>query len=296
MPPLNKEDLQRFLSERFPDSAIRFIGEGWSSVAFQADDKIIRFPRTTLREYIKERDICDFIRQRISFQIPDISIAEDAEYPYAVHRAVPGEPYSSKYRRGLDAAARDLLAADYAKFLAELHAIDAKEIAGKVPMSRPEVCYPDFSYPKFGKIAPFLTPYFSNDKLRTLQDIYERAIGAKTEDFVLCHRDVSGRNSTLDKNNRLAGVFDWGFAGIYERAQEFVQLTDFKQVEFLDQILREYRNITGVEIDKGRVMDLCAVDALRAAYERNTAEHLKGLDEKMEWPVARLGAIVEFKD
>ena len=58
MPPLNKEDLQSFLSKKFPDSEIRFIGEGWSSVAFQADDKIkkMEWPVARLRALVEFND------------------------------------------------------------------------------------------------------------------------------------------------------------------------------------------------------------------------------------------------
>jgi len=267
---LNEDILYKFATEQYPDADIKFIGKGWGSFAFQADNKVLRFARREIKVYINDKNICDFVRDKISFPVPRIEIFEDVKYPYATHEIIPGRLWNDKYARGLAESAQDALAKDIAKFLAELHAIDASEIL-KISTG---------GHLAWEAAGPFIEEYFSAEQIDTLRNKYEKAIAVPVTDTVLCHNDFHGGNSVLDENNRLAGVFDWANHGICERADEFRHLCNPKNPEFCDKIFDEYEKLTGVKIDRGRLMELDMMECVGAVYWLHNMENMEDLKSK----------------
>ena len=272
-----KDSLQIFLKTQFPNSKIEFIGEGWSSIAFVVDGQIIRFPKGEIEEYKKEAAITNNIRNQINIKIPEITIVENKQYPYAIHKMLPGNTWDITEVNHLDAKTRNLLIKDIVKFLYSVHQI--KNIPN-LTIEQPNTI-------AFQDIEPFIKNHFSKSEISKLSKQYEIATARKIKDIIFIHGDFSGRNTLINENYRLTGVFDWVNCSFGERAIDFHRL--YNAPDFLKDILKEYETITGISLDIERIREIRLMDTLTAAYWVNVDKSLADMvDKEMKWIIAAL--------
>ena len=272
-----KDALQIFLETQFPNSKIEFIGEGWSSTAFIVDDKIIRFPKGQIEEYKKEAAITNAVRNQVNVEIPEITIVEDQQYPYAIHKILPGKTWNIREVKKLDTKTRNLLIKDIAEFLHSVHQI--KNIPGLIA-EKPNII-------AFQDIEPFIKNHFSQNEISKLYKEYETANARNIKDITFIHGDFSGYNSLVDENHRLIGVFDWVNCSFGERTIDFHRF--YNAPDFLKDISKEYENLSGISIDIERIREIRLIDALTAAYWINADKSLADMvDGEMKWIIASL--------
>ncbi len=274
MKNFDNETLLQFLSVTFPGRDITYIGSGWTSVAFQVDDHIVRIPRKNVEKYVKEVIVCDAIRDSVSVELPCITVASDAEYPYSIHKKMIGNTWNGRFVSAMDVDGKKLLADDCATFLAQIHSINTDDLVALASEHGVDLRCEKITERKFSELAGFLTPYFSDTEMEALEKLYNESICDKACDKVFCHNDFNGNNCILDDNNRLIGVFDWGNCGIYERTREFMRLY-FYEHEFFDMVCDKYAELTGVRIDKNRLRQLNVVDTINLVYSLNMRPELK---------------------
>ncbi len=278
MKNFDTETLLRFLSATFPNETITHVGAGWTSVAFQVGDYIVRIPRKDTEKYIKEVIVCDEIRDMVGVELPHITVVNDTEYPYSIHKKMIGNMWNSRYVTALDTDTKRLLANDCATFLASIHSINPDDLIKKAKSCGIDISCQKITQTDFSELAVYLKPYFSDDEMAALKKLYNESICQNSPDMVFCHNDFSGSNCIIGDNNRLIGVFDWGNCGIYERSREFMRLY-FYEHEFFDMVCAKYEQITGVHIDKNRLRQLNIVDTMNLAYSLNTRPELKQVKE-----------------
>lgn len=219
-----------------PYSSVCLIGEGWSSVAFQADDFIIRFPKHDLQDYIKEKEICDFLRDKTNVLLPRTELCR-GEIPYVRHKKIGGYDWNLMTIDKLSAKELTLLAKDIALFFHEIHQQKTKYIA-----------------PTFVPVTPDdINNAFMNGLdghlLQELLDIYKNTTLNPVQSSSLIHGDFSYENSTLDKNNRLYGVFDWCNSGMGDYIFDFVTLHTFFPQHFVENVISQYQEMSDKDFD-----------------------------------------------
>ncbi len=278
MKNFDTETLLKFLTASFPNDVITYVGAGWTSMAFQVGDNIVRIPRKNTEKYVKEVIVCDAIRNSVSVELPHITVIEDAEYPYSIHKKMIGNMWNSRYVSTIDVASKKLLAADCASFLADIHGINTDELVKTSQSKGVDLCCEKITQRKFSELSVYLNPYFSATEMTALEKLYNESLCPKTPDMVFCHNDFSGNNCILDDNNRLIGVFDWGNCGIYERTREFMRLY-FYEHEFFGMVCDKYAQLTGVKIDINRLRQLNIIDTMNLVYSLNTRPELKPVKE-----------------
>ncbi len=289
--------LLEFLTKLFPNETINYVGAGWTSVAFQVGDSIVRIPRKNVDKYVKEVVICNEIRESLSVELPRITVVTDAQYPYSIHRKMNGTIWNNRYVSALDASSKQLLADDCASFLAAIHSIKTEELIAKAKSKNIDLCCEKITQKKFCELEQYLLPYFSASEMAVLEKLYNDALCPKTPDIVFCHNDFSGNNCILDDNNRLIGVFDWGNCGIYERTREFIRLY-FYEKEFFDMVCDRYEQLTGVHIDKNRLRQLNIVDTVNLVYSLNTRPELQPVKESdlESWVIPTIAKFIHAQD
>ena len=285
---INKDILKFFLNDKFPKSEIKFIGEGWESLAFIVDDKIVRFPKRGMDDYKKEQKITGFIRDKIDVQIPEISIIEDTEYPYAIHKMLIGNGWEIENINNKPYDLRNNFIHDCANFFTSVHRIDKnkieKEFPGLLKIRR-------FKLESFDYVNKNLQPFLSDKEISNIYNKYENADIFNSDDIVLLHRDFSGGNSLINKDLHLTGVFDWADANFGDRAYEFQSLYNPKYKDFLKEILHAYELKSGIHVDIETVMKTSLVDrvncvcwAIGSTSLGNIKEkEVKKLVKKLEW-------------
>jgi len=285
---INKDILQVFLKDKFPNSKIKFVGEGWDSLAFIVDNKIIRFPKEKIDAYKKEQKITNFIRDKIDIQIPEITIVEDVEYPYSIHNMLLGNNWTVENINNKAPEIRNNFIHDCAKFFTSVHKIDTNQIKQK---------FPGLLKIRTSKLESFEyinqnLQMFMSDK--EVIDIYNKYEKTKNNDFgevVLLHRDFSGANTLVDNNLHLTGVFDWGDVNFGERAYEFQRLYNPKYLDFLKELLNDYELQSGVHIDIERIKEISLIDRINSiCWANNSAslgeikdEEIHKLITKLKW-------------
>lgn len=231
---------------------------GWDSVAIDVDDRLIfKFPRhdgdqTSLR---REARLIAAARPHVRLAIPDLSIVE-AGIVFSRHAKIPGTHLLPEHYAALPEMAREGLAAEMARFFADLHALPlaTMEAAG----ARPVEWYDADTIA--ARALPLLDSPLRNWAETTLAGW--RALGADPYGEVYGFFDGHGWNMAFDhERQRLNGIYDFGDSGIAPLHQEFVY-PGLVGRDLIRRILPHYQRETGRMIDPHRVMTLAGVHRL----------------------------------
>ncbi len=245
-------------------SKIRFIGEGWSSEAYNAEyndkDCIIRIPKPSsggFETYQKEHAVLEIIADKIkSVAIPRTRIYEGDGIAYVVHEKINGNKFNISSFEELSVEEQDNFSQSVANFFSELHAIDISEFSN-IPGIRWGKLNTDFLKNDFEKYLVFSREegweeslFFSEHEIAALCNFIE-SVTSLEEPEVLLHRDFYGNNFVVDDKMRLVGVFDFGNASLASRAIDFsyfVKRSDdgiFQESPILKKILSYYQQASG---------------------------------------------------
>ena len=247
-----KEELLIKLEEIFPSSNIVFEGEGWGSTAFAIDDKIIRVPRgeNSYDGYKKEEELLKFLKNKISFEIPEIKI-EYEPFFYSTHKKIEGLKWDITSFNLLNEREKDLFCEDIALFFAEIHSIDLNELQKEGNLKNYSKKNENFSY---REVEESLKNNFTEIEIQKFYELYLKI--KKTNDYALIHCDFYGGNSLIDENHRLKGVFDFGNSTVDDRTLDFLSLFYEDYFDLLDKVIKSYEINTNSRIDKNKIKSL----------------------------------------
>ena len=255
---MTHDDAMRYLTEKHPGADIKYIGSGTDSTAFRVDGRVFRFPHNTTDIYDKEAAVCDLIRERVSVPVPRIEIIHDGDVFCVAHEMIQGGKWS--WHKFMWQPARQRRLADScARFLAELHSIDATTAMRTVPALREQIPFCDFS-----DVADYFKRFMSPRQMRVFQKNYERIIGAAVPscDMRLVHMGLKGPNSVVGADGVLCGVFDFGSCGIYERWRDLELFYLAKNAALYRRVRKTYARLSGRLIPRGRIEDLAVIEFL----------------------------------
>ncbi len=271
------KELSDFLVNEFPQERVKHFGEGCSTAAFKVGDKIVRFPhdknnQNVINGYKREAEICAFLKGKVSFPIPEITVFEKDGFAYASHKIIKGNTWGMHCISAIFFEKHRPLARDIAKFLSELHAIDIVEAQRLVPIRHNR-------FETFDVIREIIRERCFDEQLSQVEKCYNEARSLSNHaasgniDYVLSHGDFSGRNTLIDKNNRLAGVIDFGQLAIAERITDFCLFYRGNNKKFVEEIIAEYKKFTGVEVDINRVAQLYLLRRVRRLHSEINQQH-----------------------
>lgn len=255
---MSRDKVQTLLQDRFPGEKVRYVGAGTDSTAYKVGTKICRFPHRNADLYRIESALCDFIRPNISVPIPCVDVITDGDYTFAMHEMITGGKWSWHKFSWHPRHQRNLIRS-YAKFLAELHGVDACALQRTVPALKEHVPYCDFD-----EISDYMARFMPQKMLRHFRKNYERIIGAPVDkkDIVFVHMGLKGANSVVADDGTLCGVFDFCSGGVYERGRDFVLTYLGRNKKMFRGVLREYGCLTGRAPSVDRIKDLAVIEFL----------------------------------
>ena len=231
----NTTFLLKYLTEQ-QYSNVFFIGEGWSSVAFQADDFIIRFPKHGLKDYIKEQEICNLLRNKMDILLPESQVCS-GKITYVKHQKIYGHSWNQTTINNLSTKELSLLSKDIANFFYTIH------------INNTEYKAPTFKPVKASDINSSFSGYIDDRLLQEMLDMYINTKVPAAKKTTLIHGDFSYKNSVLDKNHRLIGVFDWCNSGMGDKTFDFVNLYALFPNDFIHGIIDKYQELSGEKFD-----------------------------------------------
>ena len=218
---------------------------GSRSVAYYADDYIVRFPKAEIiwQTMKREKSIIDMIYPHLTPTIADkihkIDLIEN-EYPFSISERFigkicdgrPESEYAVLYQN-LTPMQQEKLACDIALFFHKLHQIDYK----KLNISEPTEAIDNWDVTTennfdFEQVQKILSRYKIN-----INDYMVKSPNTAT---ALCHNDLSGSNILLnpEKEDVLVGIIDFGNVMIMPKYLDFFPLYKIHRKLAIDTLNR----------------------------------------------------------
>jgi hypothetical protein len=260
-------ELQTAILAAFPEfSESRFsvLGEGWHSIAIDVDDSVVfKFPRhdAAQQALIKEAALIAAVRPALTISVPDLRLHKGPPL-FSSHEKIHGRHLLTADYDTISQAARDRLAADIARFYAELHRLptDRMTAAGATPIA-------PWQEPAAmrAKALPAL-PAHLRDTADEIVTAYERLppdpLGMTYGFF-----DGHGWNMAFDHaRQRLNGIYDFADSGLGPRHQEFIY-TNLIARDLTARVTDAYEALTGTELERERIAILTGAHRLSELAE-----------------------------
>ena len=246
----------------FPELAgSRFtpLTHSWDSVALDADNQwILKFPRNAKAQtaLIREANLLARIRPAVTMAVPDLRIHQGPPL-FSSHRKLPGEHLETAGYETLTQAARKALAAQLARFFAELHRLDQAAIvacgAGQIGAWLP----PGRIHDAVADVLPEGLKVFASRTLEAYAVLPPDPHGITYGFF-----DGHGWNMAFDHaRGRLNGIYDFADSGFGPLHQEFVYPSMISP-DLTARIIDAYEPLSGRPIDRRRVAMLTGTHRL----------------------------------
>lgn len=212
----------------FLQGGLSRLNGGSKSFAFSVNGYVVRFPKAEViwQSQQQEAQISELLQANLSdkwkSKVTKVSCCEASDYPFAYHKMIKGKicdnirgetDYNTCFAN-LSDMQKDLLAADIADFLTELHRIKAN-IFNPMAENWNFLLKSDFDY----EACKFLLAKYTKQQIN-LDDFVCDIV---QDDFVVAHNDMSGSNLAVDETQEhiLQGILDFGNAGLMPRINEF---------------------------------------------------------------------------
>lgn len=232
---------------------------GSRSIAYYADDYIVRFPKAEIiwQTMKREKNVIDMVYPHLvptfANKIHKIDLIE-CEYPFSVSKRFygkicdgrPESEYATLYQN-LTVTQQKKLAYDLAVFFNLMHQIDYKNL--NIPEPNEAIDNWDVTSRNdfdLKKAQETLLPYKIN--LNNYKSAHLNMSKA------LCHNDLSGSNLLLntEKDNVLSGIIDFGNTVVMPKYQDFFPLYKIARKLAIDT-LAEYNKITSYPIEQRQI-------------------------------------------
>lgn len=232
---------------------------GSRSIAYYADDYIVRFPKAEIiwQTMKREKNVIDMVYPHLvptfANKIHKIDLIE-CEYPFSVSKRFygkicdgrPESEYATLYQN-LTVTQQKKLAYDLAVFFNLMHQIDYKNL--NIPEPNEAIDNWDVTSRNdfdLKKAQETLLPYKIN--LNNYKSAHLNISKA------LCHNDLSGSNLLLntEKDNVLSGIIDFGNTVVMPKYQDFFPLHKIARKLAIDT-LAEYNKITSYPIEQRQI-------------------------------------------
>ncbi len=232
---------------------------GSRSIAYYADDYIVRFPKAEIiwQTMKREKNVIDMVYPHLvptfANKIHKIDLIE-CEYPFSVSKRFygkicdgrPESEYATLYQN-LTVTQQKKLAYDLAVFFNLMHQIDYKNL--NIPEPNEAIDNWDVTSRNdfdLKKAQETLLPYKIN--LNNYKSAHLNISKA------LCHNDLSGSNLLLntEKDNVLSGIIDFGNTVVMPKYQDFFPLYKIARKLAIDT-LAEYNKITSYPIEQRQI-------------------------------------------
>jgi len=209
-------------------NSIKLLGSGNDSYVYEVNlEFVFKFPRHKKANLniLKEIDILEFLRDKISFNIPEVvfkgEYTDIDTYIFVGLTKIKGEPLSKEIYHKLNELEKDNLAKELAKFLKELHSFKYDK-------------YKEDNIKKykqdFVKLKELIYENLEEEVKEKINNMYQKLF--LNEDFLnvenaLIHNDFSCENILFDLNEKkISGIIDFGDSCVSDIDRDFYYLLE----------------------------------------------------------------------
>ncbi len=232
-------------------SQLTILNAGWDSVGVDVDGEwIFKFPRHREAEerLRKEARILAMVRAHAELPVPDLVLFEGRTL-FSRHRKLPGTFLETADYLPLSDIQRDAIAEKMAGLYAALHAIPHAEARAAGALQIDKWMLPD----EVAGCAPHLPTHLFPHLAPTL-DAFTAELARQPYETIYGYFDGHGWNMAFDKaNGALNGVYDFADSGFGPRHQD-LSYSNWISRDLTERIITRYERMTGLSIDRDRVM------------------------------------------
>lgn len=247
---LTPEIVRAVLREQSPDlceGPIQYLHEGWDSIAYRVCDQwVFLFPKRPATDTSLQRQVrlLDALEGRLPLPVPRVRWRGRPSPAFPFHfmgyRLLTG---SQAHEMELPAGAKPAAARDLGRFLTALHAVPISQVADLGFDASPQ----DDHAAKLlnearhlaGEIAPHVPPDL-REAVHAILDGHTMPPPRYGGPWRLIHHDLQAEHILLSPTGAIAGVIDFGDAGIGDPAEDFVGCYVWQGPAFVRDVLRFY--------------------------------------------------------
>lgn len=249
-------------------SPVHVIETGWDCLVIDAGRLIFKFPRddTALARLRTEALSLRFAAAYSCVPIPDLNLVEDPQLAreggpalFSVHETIVGSSLEPADYAAMGLAERERIAGEIAATMVAFHRAD--------PAAAREYGVP--SAPVWPSVSALRTAAdtYCDGQIAALAHAVLCQWQASGEDHIVFgHFDTHGWNMALSEDGTLAGLFDFGHAGVGPLHRD-LSYPAFVGADFACRVAAQYATASGRAVDVQKILNTHAVLRLVELYE-----------------------------
>lgn len=237
-----KDDFKSIISKYVKFEKLNYIAVGWTNFVYTATSKdgtyFFRFPRNKFFSdaIIEEEKIIKFLKNKISYKLPQITLLFDNSRPFSMHKQIEGESLTNCFHK-LSTCDLKILAEDIANLFYEFSLI---KIENKN------------EFRLTSNFLDNLSLVSQNNYDITTHDILKNL---EKKSLSFCHGDLNTGNLII-KDKRLFGVIDFAFSGVSNKMVDLARLVGEKDGEFSQFLIESTEKVFNEKIDLDKLKKL----------------------------------------
>ncbi len=251
-------------------SGVTPLAAGWDCEAMAVGGVVVKRPRNAEAAARLRREVrlLALIGPRVRVAVPQMHLVEGPPV-WSWHRGLPGQQVLPEEYDALPVVARDRLAGDLARLMADLHAIPLAEARAVGAVEVPGWEIPQIDWPEgLRAVAEFVARV----------DLPPDPMGQ-----VLGQFDGHGWNMAFDSQRQLLnGVYDFGDAGIGALHRDFIY-AGLTSMDLMERVVAAYQAERGVQLDMERIGVLAGQHRLWEVAQGGGADHVARVHLWRDW-------------
>ncbi len=251
-------------------SGVTPLAAGWDCEAMAVGGVVVKRPRNAEAAARLRREVrlLALIGPRVRVAVPQMHLVEGPPV-WSWHRGLPGQQVLPEEYDALPVVARDRLAGDLARLMADLHAIPLAEARAVGAVEVPGWEIPQIDWPEgLRAVAEFVARV----------DLPPDPMGQ-----VLGQFDGHGWNMAFDSQRQLLnGVYDFGDAGIGALHRDFIY-AGLTSMDLMERVVAAYQAERGVRLDMERIGVLAGQHRLWEVAQGGGADHVARVHLWRDW-------------
>ena len=226
---------------------IKQISTGWTNFVYRVkkDDQyyIFRFPRNSFFSSVLEKEVkfSNFIQNKTTFAIPDLTLFFDKNRPFSRHIEIKGRNMQQLYP-SLTIENKENIAKQISNFIYQLQNIDLSNMDIPLPTT-----------------SQFLKELSKVDDQEYDMNKLNPLIKLENKKLTLSHADLNPGNILLDENYNVCGILDFAFVSLTSDINDMARLIGRLPNDYYPIMVNAYNNQFKTNINKNDIDELIKV-------------------------------------
>ena len=249
----DETELKNIISETLAGydtvNSVQTIHTGWTNITMDIQGKsqeyIFRFPRNLFfaKMMIKDCIFCQFLRNKVSINIPDMHLKMHKNRPFSMHAKIPGSSLLSEIDN-LSSIQQNQIIHDLSLFLTQLHALPVSSMPAEIKET-------------LGDFLDGLACVHKGDyDFNYHQPLHQ--MEQDSSSLRIVHGDFHPGN-VLIHDGHVSGIIDFSFASISDRHADLGRFLGRSNPTWGKALAEAYQDITKTPYDFHKIEDVANV-------------------------------------